>query len=95
MHKKVVDIMVEKLLNLLPSQFMFDVTDKFTTFDITTRVLSPLFPLMADYQPERKITIDISNIDVKPLFNSKDQSVDALLTASLNIITINPATGKQ
>ena len=49
MHKKVVDIMVEKLLTLLPSQFMFDVTDKFTTFDITTRVLSPLFPLMADY----------------------------------------------
>lgn len=51
MHKKVVDILVEKLLTLLPKEFLFDVTDKFNTFDLTSRVLSPLFPAMADYEP--------------------------------------------
>lgn len=79
---------------LLPEQFLFNITDKFNTFDLTTRALSPLFPLMADYTPERKITFDIGQIYAKPMLNTKDQSIGAMISTSLNVITINPATGK-
>lgn len=94
MHGKVLESLTEKLLTLLPEQFLFNITDKFNTFDLTTRVLSPLFPQMADYTPERKITFDIGQIHAKPMLNAKDQSIGAMISTSLNVITINPATGK-
>lgn len=86
--------LTEKLLMLLPEQFLFNITDKFNTFDLTTRVLGSLFPQMADYTPERKITFDIHQIYAKPMLNAKDQSIGAMISTSLNVITINPATGK-
>lgn len=50
-HSKVMEILVGKLLTLLPEQTEFNLTDKFTTFDITSLVLSSLFPAMVEYLP--------------------------------------------
>ena len=52
-HVKVVQEIVRNVLRLIPERYELDVASKFGTFDLNTLLMSPLFPLMGEYEKPR------------------------------------------
>jgi hypothetical protein len=69
---------IQKVFKLIPQEYNLDVASKFGTFDINSLLVSPLFPLMAQYNQPRKFNILLSKIKATSSnFNSALQTIAA------------------